>query len=115
MPVFALYLALHHAGLTLETDGHKLTATPANRLNDELRAGIRQHKPALIELLQSAHHTTGRLLDWVVDLDPDTSAATALRFRSASLDLDDTARVSQASIDAGTQTPQQKAQHDPTE
>ena len=34
MPAFALYLALHHAGLTLETDGHKLTVTPANRLND---------------------------------------------------------------------------------
>ena len=29
MPAFALYLALHHAGLTLETDGHKLTVTPA--------------------------------------------------------------------------------------
>ena len=115
MPAFALYLALHHAGLILKTDGHKLTVTPANRLNDGLRAGIRQHKPALIELLQSAHHTTGRLLDWVVDLDPDTSAATALRFRSASLDLDNKARASKASIDSGTPTPQQKAHHDRTE
>ena len=91
MPAFALYLALHHAGLTLETDGHKLTVTPANRLNDELRAGIRQHKPTLIELLQSAHHTTGRLLDWVVDLDPHTTVATAIRFRTASLALDEQA------------------------
>ena len=84
MTAFALYLALHHAGLTLETNGHKLTVTPANRLNDELRAGIRQHKPALIELLQSAHHTTGRLLDWAVDLDPSTTCMVPhLRFSSA--------------------------------
>jgi len=79
MPAFALYLALHHAGLTLETDGHKLTVTPANRLNDELRAGIRQHKPALIELLQSAHHTTGRLLDWVVELDGGRSGGAGVQ------------------------------------
>ena len=88
MPAFALYLALHHAGLNLETDGQLLTVTPANLLNDELRAGIRQHKPELIELLQSAHHTTGRLLDWVVDLDPQTTAATAIKFRTASLLLE---------------------------
>lgn len=88
MPAFALYLALHRAGLNLETDGHMLTVTPANLLNDELRAGIRQHKPDLIELLRSAHHTTGRLLDWVVDLDPQTTAATAIKFRTASLLLD---------------------------
>ena len=93
MPAFDLYLALHHAGLTLETDGHLLTVTPADRLNDELRAGIRQYKPALIELLQSAHHTTGRLLDWVVDLDPHTTAATAIRLRNASLALDQQAQV----------------------
>ncbi|WP_024814742.1 hypothetical protein [Acidovorax sp. JHL-3] len=88
MPAFVLYLALHHAGLTLETDGHMLTVTPSDLLNNELRVGIRQYKPALIELLQSAHHTTGRLLDWIVDLDPHTTAATAIRFRTASLALD---------------------------
>lgn len=88
MHAFALYLALHRAGLILETDGHMLTVTPADLLNDDLRAGIRQHKPELIELLQSAHHTTGRLLDWVVDLDPHTTAATAIKFRTASLALD---------------------------
>lgn len=98
MPAFALYLALHHAGLALETDGHKLTVTPANRLNDELRAGIRQYKPALIELLQSAHHTTGRLLNWVVDLDPSTTAATAIQFRNASLNLDAKVNASEDSI-----------------
>lgn len=110
-----LYLALHHAGLTLETDGHKLTVTPANRLNDELRAGIRQHKPALIELLQSAHHTTGRLLDWVVDLDPSTTAATAIQFRNASLNLDAKVHTSKDSIAPQTPTPEQETNHDPTE
>ena len=48
-------------------------------------------KPELIELLQSAHHTIGRLLDWVVDLDPHTTVATAIRFRTASLALDEQA------------------------
>ena len=115
MPAFALYLALHHTGLTLETDGHKLTVTPANRLNDELRAGIRQHKPALIELLQSAHHTTGRLLDWVVDLEPSTTAATAIQFRNASLNLDAKVHTSKDSIAPQTPTPEQETNHDPTE
>lgn len=88
MSPFTLYLALYQAGLLLSTDGEQLLVTPADKLTDELRSAIRQHKPALIELLQSAHHTTGRLLDWVVDLDPSTTAATAIRFRSASLALD---------------------------
>jgi hypothetical protein len=109
MPAFALYLALHHAGLTLETDGHKLT------VNDELRAGIRQHKPTLIELLQSAHHTTGRLLDWVVDFDPCTTAATAIQFRNASLILDAKVNASKDSIAPQTPTSQQETHYDPTE
>ena len=85
MPAFTLYLALHRAGMTLATDGHTLTVGHSDRLNDELRAGIRQHKAELIELLQSAHHTAGRLLDWVVDLDPGTTPSTAINFRDASL------------------------------
>lgn len=115
MPAFALYLALHHAGLTLETDGHKLTVTPADRLNDELRAGIRQHKPTLIELLQSAHHTTGRLLDWAVDFDPCTTAATVIQFRKASLNLDANVNSSKASVAPKTPSSQQETHHDPTE
>jgi len=115
MTAFALYLALHHAVLTLETNGHKLTVTPANRLNDELRAGIRQHKPTLIELLQSAHHTTGRLLDWVVDFDPCTTAATAIQFRNASLILDAKVNASKDSIAPQTPTSQQETHYDPTE
>ena len=89
--------------------------TPANRLNDELRAGIRQHKPTLIELLQSAHHTTGRLLDWVVDLDPGTTAATAIQFRNASLILDAKVNASKDSIVPQTPTSQQETHYDPTE
>ena len=87
MTSFTLYLELYQAGLLLSTDGEKLLVTPADKLTDELRLAIRQHKPELIELLQSAHHTTGRLLDWVVDLDPHTTVATAIRFRTASLAL----------------------------
>ena len=88
MPAFTLYLALHRAGLTIATDGTRLLVGNAERLNDELRSGIREHKPALIELLQSAHHTAGCLLNWVVDLDPDTTAAQCIRLRSASLKHD---------------------------
>ena len=88
MAPFTLYLALYRAGLLLSTDGERLLVTPADKLTDELRLAIRQHKPELIELLQSAHHTTGRVLDWVVDLDPHTTVATAIRFRTASLALD---------------------------
>ena len=88
MTPFTLYLALYRAGLLLSTDGEKLLVTPADKLTDELRLAIRQNKPELVELLQSAHHTTGRLLDWVVDLDPHTTSATAIRFRTASLALD---------------------------
>ena len=91
MTSVTLYLELYQAGLLLSTDGEKLLVTPADKLTDELRLAIRQHKPELIELLQSAHHTTGRLLDWVVDLDPHTTVATAIRFRTASLALDEQA------------------------
>ena len=117
MPAFTLYLALHHAGLILESDGHKLTVTPASRLNDGLRAGIRQHKSDLIELLQSAHHTTGRLLDWDVDLDPSTSAATAIWFRKASLNADvKTSEGETPTADcSSSSTLQQKVHHDRTE
>lgn len=88
MAPFTLYQELYHAGLLLSTDGEKLLVTPADKLNDELRSAIRQHKSELIELLQSAHHTTGRLLDWVVVLDPHITVATVIRFRAASLVLD---------------------------
>ena len=94
MAPFTLYQELYHAGLLLSTDGEKLLVTPADKLTDELRSAIRQHKSELIELLQSAHHTTGRLLDWVAVLDPHTTAATVVRLRTASLALDQQAMVS---------------------
>ncbi len=88
MTPFTLYLALYRSGLLLSIDGEKLLVTPADKLTDELRLAIRQYKPELVELLQSAHHTTGRLLDWVVDLYPHTSEATAIRCRTWALALD---------------------------
>ena len=115
MTSFTLYLELYQAGLLLSTDGEKLLVTPADKLTDELRLAIRQHKPELIELLQSAHHTTGRLLDWVVDFDPCTTAATAIQFRNASLILDAKVNASKDSIAPQTPTSQQETHYDPTE
>ena len=53
MGAIDLYRHLHTAGLGLSTDGQKLTVIHADRMNDEQRAGIRQHKKALIEYLIS--------------------------------------------------------------
>lgn len=54
MHALDLYRDLQRAGLELSTDGHKLLIAHADRLTDELRANIRQHKQALIERLLSA-------------------------------------------------------------
>ena len=85
MIAFDLYKDLHRAGVVLSVDGDGLVVGHADRLTDELRAGIRQHKAQLIELLQSAHHTTGRFLDWNVSLSGDVPVATLDVFRAASL------------------------------
>lgn len=42
------------AGFTLELDGPALVVSPADRLTDAQCAYIRQHKPALVQLLQDA-------------------------------------------------------------
>lgn len=39
------------AGFTLTADGSRLRVAPADLLTDELRAGIREHKAALISIL----------------------------------------------------------------
>lgn len=88
MPIFTLYLVLYHAGLTLKTDGQRLTVTPTERLNDELRESIRQNKPALIELLQSARHTTNCLRDLALDIDPGSTGLTAIQLPRAFMNLD---------------------------
>lgn len=77
MTIFTLYLALYHAGLTLKTDGQMLTVTPAERLNNELRESIQNNKPALIELLQSARHTTNRLRNWMLVIASAPTASNA--------------------------------------
>ncbi len=53
---------LHAAGLSLSTDGQKLTVIHADRMNDEQRAGIRQHKQALIEYLISIEDQVAKSL-----------------------------------------------------
>ena len=84
-----------------------MTLPPSqSALLDELRDGFRQ-----------GHHITGRLLDWTVSLDPDTSAATAIRFRSASLNLDAQLadRMPTVVHETGAAMPQPKAHHDRTD
>lgn len=51
MHAIDLYRDLQRAGLELSTDGNKLLIAHADRLTDELRASIRQHKQALIDRL----------------------------------------------------------------
>lgn len=47
-----LLVPLMHAGLTVQiAEGKQLAITPAERLTDELRQYIRQHKDALLALL----------------------------------------------------------------
>ena len=48
----ALDLLSHH-GLTVTVDGGDLLVKPSNRLTDELRNYIREHKPELIEVVKS--------------------------------------------------------------
>lgn len=88
MSAFLLYLALHRAGLVVSTNGAKILVTPAEKLTDELRSAIRVHKTDLIALLESAHHTAGSLVNWVVDLDAQTTVRTLITFRTASLAVD---------------------------
>lgn len=45
---------MRRAGFTLELDGTALVVSPANRLNEQQRAYIRQHKAALVALLTDA-------------------------------------------------------------
>lgn len=44
---------LDRAGIMLHVDGDALIAQPADRLTDDLRGLIRQHKPALIWLVDT--------------------------------------------------------------
>lgn len=46
-----LFDRLHSAGVVLSVDGDGLVVGRADRLTDELRAAIRQHKQALIQRL----------------------------------------------------------------
>ena len=43
---------LHQRGLRLTADHGRLTVTPAERLDDELRAYIRERKPELIDAVR---------------------------------------------------------------
>ena len=42
-------------GLSVAADGDRLIVAPANRLDDELRAFIRESKPEIMRTLQAAH------------------------------------------------------------
>lgn len=57
---------LYDAGITLSSDGDRLLAAPADCLTDELRALIREHKAALLRLLEDANDITEALLAWAM-------------------------------------------------
>lgn len=58
-----IFQRLYAAGVRLELHGERLSASPAARLNDDLRALIRTHKPALVAYLTDAHQTTLELIE----------------------------------------------------
>ncbi|WP_439518497.1 hypothetical protein [Hydrogenophaga sp.] len=63
MEAAAIFQRLYAAGVRLELQGERLSASPAARLNEELRALIRTHKPALVTYLIDAHQTTLELIE----------------------------------------------------
>lgn len=63
MDAAAIFQRLYAAGVRLELQGDRLSASPAARLNDELRALIRAHKPELVAYLIEAHQTTLELIE----------------------------------------------------
>lgn len=62
MEAAEIFRQLSAAGIRLELQGDQLSASPASRLTDNLRAVVRAHKPALIAYLAEAHVTTAELL-----------------------------------------------------
>ena len=54
MSVAAILVQLTADGFNVAIDGDGLSVTPASRLSPETRALIRQHKPALVDLLTTA-------------------------------------------------------------
>jgi len=63
MPAADIFRRLHEAGVRLEMQGERLSASPASRLTDELRTLIRSNKPALVVYLDQAHQTTAQLIE----------------------------------------------------
>lgn len=63
MDAATIFQCLYAAGVRLELQGDRLSASPAGRLNEELRALIRTNKPALVEYLTEAHQTTLELIE----------------------------------------------------
>ena len=72
MSAAAVLAQLTEAGVTLETDGDRLTASPAGRVTVAHRDLIRAYRPALVALLSSPEHRRFRL--WLIR-HPDGSLA----------------------------------------
>ena len=60
--LMAIYRRLYDAGLTVEARRGKLLVGPVNKLNDELRALVRQNKVAMLGLLAEAERTSDVLI-----------------------------------------------------
>lgn len=54
---------LYGAGLHIRSDGEKLLVSPVERLTDETRQLLREHKPELIAFVADAHKTTVQLIE----------------------------------------------------
>ena len=63
MDAAAVFRRLSNAGIYLEMAADHLTACPASRLNNDLRALIRSNKPELIAYMVEAHQTTLELIE----------------------------------------------------
>lgn len=58
-----VFRRLRDAGIRLEVQGDRLSASPSARLNTELRSLICAHKPALVTFLIDAQMNTERLVE----------------------------------------------------
>jgi hypothetical protein len=84
-PASEVVQSLYSAGLNLKlTTEKQVRVTPVSCLTPELREAIGNNKAAIVDWLT----TYAANESWNVEIPPDTSPATIVKFRNASLALD---------------------------